>query len=156
MANLNEMESAVLLICYQNALNETGGDFGFTDNVIRMAGAELGLSDAQAKGYISALKKKGELFTTYFEDNGAGDGYQTSFPPDVHDAVSAAYGADDQKVALRSIVRKRGGVFAAEEPSEVKELRARIAELMAERAELISEREVLKLRLDTVRRALEG
>ena len=56
--NINERN--VLKAVLDNALDASGGDFGFSDEVI--ANGVEGLSKNQIKGYLSSIQAKGLIF----------------------------------------------------------------------------------------------
>lgn len=78
LSGLNAKEQLVFKELYYNTMDCTGGEFGFTDEVIDVH-ATLEMTKAQVKGYISSIKKKDliwicETETGYnqfgFEDKG--------------------------------------------------------------------------------------
>lgn len=61
MKKLNETEAAVLECIQTEAMQSTGGEFTYFDDVLRGTWIGSIMTPAQLKGYLSQLQKKGFL-----------------------------------------------------------------------------------------------
>lgn len=85
--NLTERERASLVATLQNMLDAAGGDFGFTDEIVR------DLADREtvkaAEGLLGSLTAKGLIFVDHHKVNGVEWVAQVTARQDLMDALYA-------------------------------------------------------------------